>query len=125
MMNFPYLPRTFRLSFLLIVLSLMLIELSFIELGGIREAQAANTGYENVPISQSRPALDSSTLDSSFNETLIRRTDPSQNAGSVGLRHEYSRFPPTNADNSLLVLQVHAGDEAGSWQIRNRVTHEL
>src|SRR5262245_49067652 len=104
---------------------LSLLLLCTLAVGGRKTGHAAETGYETIPLTATRPALDRPTRDPAYAETLTRRTDPSQAPGSTGLRHEYSRFPPANADNTLLILQVHGGPESGQWQIRELNSGQL
>lgn len=69
-----------------------------------------------------RPELDVAYTDPTFGSVLTRLTDPSQapsEAGkpTLGVIHEYSRFPVSNADNRLAVTVVIGGAERGSWRV--------
>jgi hypothetical protein len=81
-------------------------------------------GLVNVP-SVSRPLLDTPYTDTNFGGVLTRLTDPSQQSGSTGLVHEYSRFPASNADNTKVIVQVIGGPSGGTWQVRDRVSHTV
>jgi hypothetical protein len=68
--------------------------------------------------------------DSVFSTTVTRRTDPSMSPNdgtnlTRGLRHEYSRYPALNADNTKVVVQVLGGLWRGAYEIRNLATRAL
>lgn len=71
-----------------------------------------------------RPSLRTPIVDPTFGTTIMRVTDPSMAPSipgnpTLGLRHEYSRFPALNSDNTLMVVRVIGGAQRGAFQVRN------
>jgi hypothetical protein len=69
-----------------------------------------------------RPLLRAPFTDPTFGTRVTRVTDPSMspsNATSttLGLRHEYSRYPALNADNSKVVVRVIGGVDRGYFEV--------
>jgi hypothetical protein len=69
-------------------------------------------------------------VDPVFSTTVTRRTDPSMSPNdgtnlTLGLRHEYSRYPVLNADNTTVVVQVLGGLQRGAYEIRNLASRAL
>ena len=65
-----------------------------------------------------------------FSTTVTRRTDPSMSPNdgtnlTLGLRHEYSRYPVLSADNTKVVVQVLGGLHRGAYEIRKLASRAL
>lgn len=82
----------------------------------------ADYASHDVP-AVARPTLDTPLVDPVFGSTAIRRTDPGQSTGSSGLVHEYSKYSPVNANNTLVAVQVIGGESRGAWRIQDLATH--
>lgn len=82
------------------------------------------TTYENYPeMTTLRPELDQDFTDPTFGSHITRITDSSLSPGSLGVVHEYSRYPILSADNKLIVAVVVGGPERGQWQVRGMRDH--
>jgi hypothetical protein len=83
----------------------------------------------NVP-GESRPPLRIPWFDPVFGTVVTRVTDPNMalNDGdnhTLGLRHEYARYPGLNADGTLALVQVIGGLERGAYKILECETGRL
>jgi hypothetical protein len=88
-----------------------------------RRPHAPTTPIGADPFPQ-RPALYAPVRDPTFGTVITRVTDAGMELGAasahgVGLRHEYSRFPALNADNTKVAVRVLGGAERGSFEIRD------
>lgn len=76
-----------------------------------------------------RPAVSAPFVDP-LGGVVTRQTDPSMSPNdgtnkTLGLIHEYSRFPVLSADNKNVALQVLGGKYRGGYEIRDLATHAL
>src|SRR5215813_11563073 len=65
-----------------------------------------------------------------FQTTITRRTDPSMSPNdgtnrTLGLIHEYARYPVLSADNTKVVVQVLGGLWRGAYEIHNLASRAL
>jgi len=96
----------------------------FLFLASCQPALAFLSDYNTYQVpSVARPALDQPVTDPVFGSSLTRRSDPSQSEGSQGLIHEYAKFAGSNADNTLIAVQVIGGASRGAWRIQGLKTH--
>lgn len=83
------------------------------------------TTYEPVDdgVLPPRPDVGVPYVDPIFNTVLTRLTDPSMSPSTttsktLGIVHEYSRYPVPNADNTKMIVTVIGGAENGAWEVR-------
>lgn len=77
-----------------------------------------------------RPELHTPFIDPTFGTTIVRLTDPSMSASdsdhmTLGLRHQYSRQPALNADQTKMVVRVLGGVYRGFFEVRDVATGAL
>jgi len=77
-----------------------------------------------------RPLLHTPFTDPTFGTTITRVTDPSMAPSTstnetLGLRHEYSRYPALNADNTQVIVRVIGGADRGYFEVRDLVSGSL
>jgi hypothetical protein len=77
-----------------------------------------------------RPELHVPFVDPTFGATIVRLTDPSMSASdpghaTLGLRHQYSRQPALNADNTKMAVRVLGGVYRGFFEVRDVATGVL
>lgn len=89
------------------------------------------TDYANYPVpTVLRPELRAPMTDPTFKTTITRITDRSMSPDdgankTLGLRHEYSKFPSLNADNTKFLVVVIGGINRGWMQVRELATGAL
>lgn len=77
-----------------------------------------------------RPLLHVPFTDPTFGTTITRMTDPSMAPSTstnttLGLRHEYSRYPALNASKTKMVVRVIGGADRGFFEVRDLTSGSL
>jgi CARDB len=84
-----------------------------------------------IPVpTAARPLFHVPFLEPTFGTTLTRMTDASMAPSAswsttVGLRHEYARFPVLNATNTKMVVAVIGGEDEGLYEVRDLASGAL